>query len=159
MKIFFSLLVAIVSGLILGYVAAKIALGLQLLMLGVAFTFVYGMAGGAIGIRISDWTRNYTFGTICGLTLGLVAYYNYQIHIYRPIKLNPPADAPDLVQLTTSPEPQGFFRYIQLTALDDVGIFTSRRGRGNIPRFAAWGVEILNVVWIAIGTQNKLSND
>ena len=128
-------------------------------MLGVAFTFVYGMAGGAIGIRISDWTRNYTFGIACGLTLALVAYYNYQIHIYRPIKLNPPADAPDLVQLTTSPEPQGFFKYIQLTAFDDVETYSRRRGRGNLPKIVFWLIEIGVMCYTSVSAQGKFSED
>lgn len=159
MKIFLSLIVAIASGLILGYVAAKIAVGIQLLALGVLFTFGYAIAGGAIGIRISNWTRNYIFGLICGLTVGLVAYYNYQLHIYLPIKRNPPADAPALVQLTTSPEPQGFFRYIQLTALDDVDIFTRRRGRGNLPKIVFWLIEIGVMCYTSVSAQGKFSED
>ena len=160
MKIFLSLIGAIVSGLILGYIPAKIFVAFNLEFLGVLLTFLFGTAGGAIAVRISTWTRNNIFGLACGLIIGLTAYYNYQLHLYLPIKRNPPENTrPSIVALKNSPEPQGFFQYLQITASDEADIFTRRRGRGSIPKVLFWIVEIAVIAGTTLSTQSKLSED
>lgn len=153
MKIFLSLIVAIVSGLILGYIPAKILVPFDLQFLGFLFTFGFGYVGGRIGLKISDWTRLNILGIICALIIGLTAFYNYQLHVYLPIKRNPPEGTPPaIVDLKNSPEPQGFFRYAQLTALEEVRVI-GRRGRKNyMPKMGVWIIEvvILGVVAFAI---------
>ncbi len=152
MKIFLSLIVAIVSGLILGYIPSKI-LSLDFQPFGFLFTFGAGVAGSKIGLRISDWTRINIVGIACALIIGLTAFYNYQLHLYLPIKRNPPRGTPPaIVDLKNSSEPQGFFRYAQLTAFDEVQVI-GRRGRKNyMPKMGVWIVEvvILGVIAFAV---------
>ena len=152
MKILLSLIVAIASGLILGYIPAKILVPFDLQFLGFLFTFGSGYLGGVIGIKISDWTRINLVGVICALIIGLTAFYNYQLHVYLPIKRNPPEGTPPaIVALKTSSEPQGFFQYAQLTAFDEVRVFSRRRGESYLPKMGVWIGEVIILSGLAIG--------
>jgi hypothetical protein len=161
MKIFLSLVVAIASGLILGYIPAKILVPFDLQFLGVLFTWGFGYVGGVIGIKISDWTRINIVGIACALIIGLTAFYNYQLHLYLPIKRNPPEGTPpSIIELKNSPEPQGFFKYAQLTASDEVRVFSRRRReKSYMAKMVVWIIEVgvICVGAIAI-SQNPLED-
>jgi len=151
MKIIISLIASIVLGLILGYIPAKILVPFNLQVFGVLFTWGFGYLGGVVGLKISQWTRLNILGIFCALIIGLTAFYNYQLHLYLPIKRNPPEGTPPaIVELKNSPEPQGFSKYVQLTAFDEVRLIIGRRRRER-SYGAKVGVWIFEVGVICVG--------
>lgn len=143
MKIFFSLVVAIVSGLILGYIPSKILVALNLFAFTLGFAIAIGFASAIVAGLIADWSRKYMMGTICAIIIGSTAYYNFLYHNYLPIKRNPPEDSPALVALKDTPEPYGFFTYLQIAGDDKVETYGGRR------RGMRTGTQVVN--WVIDG--------
>lgn len=140
MKIFLSLIASIFAGQIIGYVFSKV------FFIGIStiYAIALGLAAGVIGIELARWSRKSFMGSICALIIVLHGYFILQIHIYLPIKNNPPEGTPAaVVELKTSREPEGFFKYAQLTAGDQVETYGGRRrGRQIVSKGALWFGEI-----------------
>lgn len=143
MKIFLSLIVAIATGLFLGYISSKILITLNLFAFTTGFAIAIGFACALSAGLLADWSRKYMMGTICAVVIGSTAYYNFLYHNYLPIKRNPPEDSPALVTLKTTKEPQGFFTYLQIAGNDTVESYGGRR------RGMRYGTQAVN--WIVDG--------
>lgn len=143
MKISISLVVAIASGLILGYIPSKILVASNLFAYTLWFAIAIGSASAIAAGLIADWSRKYMIGTICALIIGSTAYYNFLYHNYLPIKRNPPNESPDLVALKDTKEPYGFFTYLQIAGDDKVETYGGRR------RGMRTGTQVVN--WVVEG--------
>ena len=148
MKIFLSLFASILAGQIIGYGFSKI------FIVGISsiYAIALGFAAGAIGIGLARWSRKSFMGIICALIIALYGYFILQIHIYLPIKNNPPEGTPAaVVELKNSREPEGFFRYAQLTAGDQVETYGGRRrGMSVSSKGALWFGEIFATGFVVI---------
>jgi len=150
MKIFLSIIAALISGLIIGYVASKILVALSLDAFSSVFAIIMGMVGAVCAGSIANWAKKYTIGTICAFIIGGMSYYNFVYHNYLPIKRNPPENFPALVEIQKMKEPQGFFKYLTVAAGEEVETYGGRRrGMQMGPRIVGWVVEGVFVLGIS----------
>lgn len=150
MKIFISVIVSIVLGLVIGYISSKIFVGLGLQSFSTVFAIAIGFGSAIAAGLLAEWSRKYTTGTICALLIGSIAYYNFIYHNYLPIKRNPPEDSPALIALKTSKEPQGFFTYLQIAGDDTVENYGGRRrGMRTNTQSVGWFINGLAVLFVA----------
>lgn len=153
MKIFLSLIASIFAGQIIGYVFSKIFF----VQFSAVYAIALGLAASYIAVSLAHWTNKSFLGIICALIIALYGYFILQIHVYLPIKKNPPADTPAAVlELKDAREPEGFFKYVQITASDQVETyFGRRRGRQIVSKGALWFGEIFVMVFLGVAIARK----
>lgn len=148
MKIIISLIAATFAGQIVGYIFSKIFI----MQLSIIYAIALSFAAGTIGARLAQWSRKSFMGIICALIIVLYGYFILQIHIYLPIKNNPPEGTPAAVlELKTAKEPEGFFKYLQLTSGETVETYRGRRrGLAIGSKGTLWFTEIFVMLVVAI---------